>query len=768
MARAGLTWTLKLNDAMSGAAKKIAASLDKVQGELKDLDNAKVDGPAESVKKLQQRLESQQQKRVERESDRAQRSSKRIAEQIGSVEEKAAERSEAVRERLENKAVKARARANNQAAGQISRGETKLAEMRARYDAMTKKDGARGVKLRQKIAAQEQIVGELRQKTKERADSEYRRFMDEASKYEEKQSKAAARTRARLEKQEAQRAERFAERSAKQQKKSQERITKLTTIEAERAEKQVARKREQLTKRRDKLIERSEKDSARRAARAKQGRIDAFKGAAGLYATGLVMLVGASLALGAAIAPRIIELQAFKQATKFGFEQLLKSSSEAERAWANAQSIAESTGTSITEVAGSMNQLIAQGMGVDEVTELTKRFADLKALNPGAKIENIALAMRQIQSTGKLQGDELNQLAENSVSTELVYAQLEKRLGKSREEIIKLKEAGKISSKDALAAIKEAIKVASGGREAGAVAAEMAQKTLGGAIGRLMVSLEKLAMADNPAFAQIAKFINQMSDAITSGKLQPTIDAIAKGLSDMAVALGKTGDTGGIQAVADAITGFFLVINKTIDAIRWFSENIVGMRYTIGLALWPFLALKAVIEGISSAFQWISGAISGFEARVNSTSATVTAAKGNITGAFDGLLKLDGIFSSAGSNMGAALIQGIVSAIAGGGGLVSGAIGSMIGDAVKQLGLGGEGGGGGGAGGGGFFGAVPGGPGDAMMMGNMAGMEVRNTSNTTKQFAPNVTVNVSGGASNTGGIVGAIADTLKSLNNSFA
>lgn len=768
MARAGLTWTLSLKDSMSGAAKKIAASLDKVQGELEALDKTRVDGPAESVKKLQERLESQQQKRVERESDRAQKSSKRIAEQIGSVEQKAAERSEAVRERLESKAVKARAKANNQAAGQISRGETKLAEMRARYDAMTKKDGARGVKLKEKIAAQEQIVGELRQKTKERADSEYRRFMDESAKYEEKQSKAAARTRARLEKQEAQRAERFAERSAKQQKKSQERIAKITTIEAERAEKQVARKREQLTKRRDKLIERSEKDSARRAAKVRQGRIDSLKGAAGLYAGAVLAVAGAAVMFGAAIAPRIIELQAFKQATKFGFEQLLKSSSEAERAWSNAQSIAESTGTSITEVAASMNQLIAQGMGVDEVTELTKRFADLKALNPGAKIENIALAMRQIQSTGKLQGDELNQLAENSVSTELVYAQLEKRLGKSREEIIKLKEAGKISSKDALAAIKEAIKVASGGREAGAVAAEMASKTLGGAIGKFKVQLEKLAMADNPAFAKMAGIINSMADALGRGDLQPIVDAIAKGLSDMATELGKFGEVGGIQLMADAITGLFKAINLTIGAVRWMQEAFGFLKIALGFVLAPFLALKGAIETIGGAFQSLTGSVGGFESRVNSTSATVTAAKGNITGAFDGLLKLDGIFSSAGSNMGAALIQGIVSAIAGGGGLVSGAIGSMIGDAVKQLGLGGEGGGGGGAGGGGFFGAVPGGPGDAMMMGNMAGMEVRNTSNTTKQFSPNVTVNVSGGASNTGGIVGAIADTLKSLNNSFA
>lgn len=737
MARAGLTWTLKLNDAMSGAAKKIAASLDKVQGELEALDKAKVDGPAESVKKLQDRLESQQQKRSERESDRAQKSSKRIAEQIGSVEEKAAERSATVRERLESKAVKARARVNNQAAGQISRGETNLAEMRARYDSMVKKDGKRGVKLKEKIAAQEQIVGELRQKTKERAESEYRRFTDEASKYEEKQSKAAARTRARLEKQEAQRAERFAERSAKQAQKSQDRIAKLTTAEAERSEKQIARKREQLTKRREKLEQRLQRAQARKTTK-RAGAGDGMLGAGmlGAVTTGAMLAADAIAALAnavVALGQRVIELQSFKQATQFAFRQILGSSAAADDAWGRAQKIAESTGISIQEIAGSMNALLAQGMGIGEVEELTKRFADLKALNPAANIDGIARALMQIKATGKLQGDELMQLNEAGLASDKVYAQLEKRLGKTRDEILKMQAAGKISSQDAIEAIKAALRETTG-KEAGAVAAEMAEKTLGGAIGRLKVQFEKLLMMDSPAFEKVAKLVNKISDGLASGKAQPILDAIFESINkitDALLAIPADSMAQKIQAVAFAIGAVGSAIAFTITAL----DKIQAVAITV----WT---------GISAAVQTTVDAI-------NNVSASVGAV-------IDKVLNLGSTFEEGGRKMGTSLVQGIIAAIAGGGGAIASAVSAVVTEAVKaavenigdvDLSLGGS------------FGASP--AGDAMMMGAMAGREVRSTT-TNKQFAPTVNVNISGGASNTGGIVGAISDTLKSLNNSFA
>jgi len=68
-----------------------------------------------------------------------------------------------------------------------------------------------------------------------------------------------------------------------------------------------------------------------------------------------------------------------------------------------------------------------------------------------------------------------------------------------------------------------------------------------------------------------------------------------------------------------------------------------------------------------------------------------------------------------------------------------------------------------------FGGTVPGGGmmGDAMMMGAAAGRDMR-SGDTNRTFSPTVNVNVSGGASNTGGMVSAIGDALKSLNNSFA
>lgn len=449
-----------------------------------------------------------------------------------------------------------------------------------------------------------------------------------------------------------------------------------------------------------------------------------------LAADAIAALANAVVALG----QRVIELQSFKQATQFAFKQILGSSAAADDAWGRAQKIAESTGISIQEIAGSMNALLATGMGISEVEELTKRFADMKALNPATNVAGIAKAMTQIRASGRLQGDELDQLNEAGVKIDEVYAQLEKRLGKNRQEIIKLKEAGKISAEDAIAAIKGAMEKAAGGREAGAVAAEAAEKTLGGAIGRLKVQFEKLLMMDSPAFEKVAKLVNKISDGLASGKAQPILDAIFESINkitDALLAIPADSMAQKIQAVAFAIGAVGSAIAFTITAL--------DKTQAVAITVWT---------GISAAVHTTVDAI-------NNVSASVGAV-------IDKVLNLGSTFEEGGRKMGTSLVQGIIAAIAGGGGAIASAVSAVVTEAVKaavenigdiDLSLGGS------------FGASP--AGDAMMMGAMAGREVRSTT-TNKQFAPTVNVNISGGASNTGGIVGAISDTLKSLNNSFA
>lgn len=679
MARTGLTWTLKLNDAMSGAAKKIAASLDKVQGELEALDKIRVDGPSKSMQAMEDRMRARTQRAQElataREERRASAASKRISDRIVAAEQRQAKLLEAARS-------KKGANANAIAAREQKYAEQNAA-LRRRFE---QQEESRANKFRERSNARAQ-------KLEQRLDTQRRRDIA-------RQEAAVTRTRTRLSKQ------------------------RDEIIKRQETASQKARERSQKAKPRA-VRPKAERDSAMSA-----NMFGAIQTGAMLAADAIAALANAVVALG----QRVIELQSFKQATQFAFKQILGSSAAADDAWGRAQKIAESTGISIQEIAGSMNALLATGMGISEVEELTKRFADMKALNPATNVSGIAKAMTQIRASGRLQGDELDQLNEAGVKIDEVYAQLEKRLGKNRQEIIKLKEAGKISAEDAIAAIKGAMEKAAGGREAGAVAAEAAEKTLGGAIGRLKVQFEKLLMMDSPAFEKVAKLVNKISDGLASGKAQPILDAIFESINKIAdalLAIPADSMAQKIQAVAFAIGAVGSAIAFTITAL----DKIQAVAITV----WT---------GISAAVHTTVDAI-------NNVSASVGAV-------IDKVLNLGSTFEEGGRKMGTSLVQGIIAAIAGGGGAIASAVSAVVTEAVKaavenigdvDLSLGGS------------FGASP--AGDAMMMGAMAGREVRSTT-TNKQFAPTVNVNISGGASNTGGIVGAISDTLKSLNNSFA
>lgn len=683
MARTGLTWTLKLNDAMSGAAKKIAASLDKVQGELEALDKIRVDGPSKSMQAMEDRMRARTQRAQElasaREERRASAASKRVSDRIVAAEQRQAKLLEA-----------ARAKSGSNA---------------------------------RVIAAREQ------------------KYADQN-----------AALRRRFEQQEEARANKFRERSNARAQKLEQRIEAQRRRDIARQEAAITRTRTRLSKQRDEILQRREAASRRAVERSQRAKPRVAKpkaereggigaGMLGMVQTGAQLAADAILALGSAIVAlgqRVIELQSFKQATQFAFRQILGSAAAADDAWGRAQRIAESTGISIQEIAGSMNALLAQGMGIGEVEELTKRFADLKALNPAANIDGIARALMQIKATGKLQGDELMQLNEAGLSSDKVYAQLEKRLGKTRDEILKMQAAGKISSQDAIEAIKSALRETTG-KEAGAVAAEMAEKTLGGSIGRLKVQFEKLLMMDSPAFEKVAKLVNKISDGLASGKAQPILDAMSEAIGKIADAL--------LAIPAESMTQ---KINAMASAI-----NAVGTAIAFAITLLDAIQSAAIAT-------WTAATNA-----VNSTSDAINGLVGKVGSVVDSILNLSGTFETAGGKMGTALVQGIVSAIAGGGGAIAGAVSAIVSEAVKKavesmdVDFGGSFGGAGvGMGG---MGAA----GDSMMMGAAAGRQA-STTNTTKQFSPTVNVNVSGGASNTGGIVGAISDTLKSLNNSFA
>jgi tape measure domain-containing protein len=104
------------------------------------------------------------------------------------------------------------------------------------------------------------------------------------------------------------------------------------------------------------------------------------------------------------------------------------------------------------------------------------------------EISRVGVAISQIKAAGKLQGDELNQLAEAGVPVSKVYEALGQKLGKSVQEVIKLKEAGKITAELATEGIISAVRGLAGGDLEGFV--RKATETVPGRWSQLIATLK--------------------------------------------------------------------------------------------------------------------------------------------------------------------------------------------------------------------------------------------------------------------------------------
>ena len=170
----------------------------------------------------------------------------------------------------------------------------------------------------------------------------------------------------------------------------------------------------------------------------------------------------------------ITDLQNFAKATPFEFAGLLKSSQLLQGVGINSERI-------IPILSDVGNALSAVGKGQEE-------------------IERTVLALSQIASKGKVAGQEINQLAENGISAVTILAQA---TGKSRAEIIKLSEAGQISSDFFLESLNAFIKQNKLGDSMKAQS-----QTFSGALSNIK---DTLYIASSTYFAPLFKTISEIS-----------------------------------------------------------------------------------------------------------------------------------------------------------------------------------------------------------------------------------------------------------------
>jgi tape measure domain-containing protein len=305
--------------------------------------------------------------------------------------------------------------------------------------------------------------------------------------------------------------------------------------------------------------------------------------AAGAAIGGAILSIGSSLASkGAELGQRMFEGASMRQDIMAGFSALLGGTSQASAAFEQIKAKAAQIGAPLLDTAKQVQGLLAGGFqlggdtGAMRVLEATRA---LKFINPSANVDNVVMALAQIQSKGKLMAEELHgQLGDAGINIGRVYEALATKLGKKTDDIRRMMQKGSISAADGIAAVFQSIEktggkslseLASAGTKnfssllerAKALPEELgARMQLGGAINTLSGSLGKIIdragkLDLSHVFETVAKTIDRLVNIGTKVDLVPMLEK-ASGAVDRLVAAAEKAHLGElISAWSDAVAG---------------------------------------------------------------------------------------------------------------------------------------------------------------------------------------------------------------------
>ena len=140
----------------------------------------------------------------------------------------------------------------------------------------------------------------------------------------------------------------------------------------------------------------------------------------------------------------VINVRGEFQQLAIAFETMLGSKERADALMAQAVEFAQKTPFTLTDVAANIKQLMAMGVGVDDVMGTMKALGDV-ASGVSVPLERVAVNYGQVLTLGKLEGRELRDFAMAGIP---LMEELAKNLGKSKSEIQNMVSAGSIGFKD--------------------------------------------------------------------------------------------------------------------------------------------------------------------------------------------------------------------------------------------------------------------------------------------------------------------------------
>lgn len=270
-----------------------------------------------------------------------------------------------------------------------------------------------------------------------------------------------------------------------------------------------------------------------------------------------------ALGVAGATADATYEMIKFGEQSRMAFGQLAKHGASPEKLFQRVRDISKEFGLDLVDTTHTYQKFLALQFNPAEAEKMLKMGADLRVLGNSAEdVKGVFLAIGQIKSKGRLQGEEMLQLQERGVSGALVKEAIAKRMGVDYGQVDKLQAAGKISADVGLAAIEDAIKAKLGENELGEAGKRFAEQTVEGMVGKMQALGADIGV--------------KLTD-----KLAPHLNRAMTSLSSR---LGKFFDSDkGEQFLTKVGNAIGYIADKVADAVVWMASD-EGMKFFEGIA----------------------------------------------------------------------------------------------------------------------------------------------------------------------------------------
>ena len=162
---------------------------------------------------------------------------------------------------------------------------------------------------------------------------------------------------------------------------------------------------------------------------------------------GLLALGGAAVTAGGFMAKMGIQTAAANEQAMISFTTMLGSGKKAQVFLSQLQKFAAETPFEFPELQKAASSLISAGINANKVIPIMRTLGDVTSgMGTGSEgVQRATIALQQMNAAGKITGEDLNQLRDAGIP---VYDLLSKATGKSKAEVVKLAQAGKLGQKE--------------------------------------------------------------------------------------------------------------------------------------------------------------------------------------------------------------------------------------------------------------------------------------------------------------------------------